>query len=164
MLLIFATPEEARELLGLSTRQPEIVRPQTSGPCVHYGPYGCEVPREDGQCPHLDNPEILCPVKDACYAMRDVARLREACEVEQDEQDADMADVAPSQTYETAAPEWVEPEPDDGAPHTYTVPATRKPTNPNAWSDEEIEVIRRAQSAAEAGRLYVDADSRVSLR
>jgi hypothetical protein len=56
--------------------------------------------------------------------------------------------------YETAAPEWVEPEPDDGALHTYTVPATRKPTNPNAWSDEEIEVIRRAQSADEAGRLY----------
>jgi len=41
--------------------------------------------------------------------------------------------------------------------HTHTVPATRKPTNPNAWSDEEIEVIRRAQSAAEAGSLYVDA-------
>jgi hypothetical protein len=56
--------------------------------------------------------------------------------------------------YETAAPEWVEPAPDDGALHTYTVPATRKPTNPNAWSGEEIEVIRRAQSAAEAGRLY----------
>jgi hypothetical protein len=47
-----------------------------------------------------------------------------------------MAAVAPSQTYETAAPEWVEPEPDDGALHTYTVPATRKP-HPNAWSDEE---------------------------
>jgi hypothetical protein len=71
VILIFATPEEARELLGLSTRQPEIVRPQTSGPCVHYGPYGCEVPREDGQCPHLDNPDVLCPVKDACYAMRE---------------------------------------------------------------------------------------------
>lgn len=157
MILVFATPEEGRKLLGLSTRQPEIVRPQTSGPCVHYGPYGCEVPREDGQCPHLDNPNVLCPVKDACYAMRDITRRREACEAEQDEQDADMAAVAPSQTYETAAPEWVEPAPDDGALHTYTVPATRKPTNPNAWSDEEIEVIRRAQSAAEAGRLYVDA-------
>jgi len=48
----------------------------------------------------------------------------------QGEQDADMAAVAPSQTYETAAPEWVEPEPDDGALHTYTVPATRKPTKP----------------------------------
>ncbi len=63
MILVFATPEEARELLGLSTRQPE------SGPCMHYGLYGCEVPRDDGQCPHLDNPDVLCPVKDACYAM-----------------------------------------------------------------------------------------------
>lgn len=156
-------------LIGLSARQPEIVRPQTSGPCVHYDersehaadaypctyPYGDE--HSDGVCPHLDNPDVLCPVKDACYAMRDITRRREACEAEQDEQDADMAAVAPSQTYETAAPEFVEPEPDDGVLHTYTVPATRKPTNPNAWSDEEIEVIRRAQSAAEAGRLYVDA-------
>lgn len=146
-----------------------LILPQTSGPCVHYDersehaadadpctyPYGDE--HSDGICPHLDNPDVLCPVKDACYAMRDITRRREACEAEQDEQDADMAAVAPSQTYETAAPEFVEPEPDDGALHTYTVPATRKPTNPNAWSDEEIEVIRRAQSAAEAGRLYVDA-------
>jgi hypothetical protein len=62
MLLIFATPEEGRELLGLSTR------PQTSGPCVHYGPYGCEVPREDGQCPHLDNASIVCPIKDVLGA------------------------------------------------------------------------------------------------
>jgi hypothetical protein len=161
VILVFATPEEARELLGLSTRQTEILRPQTSGPCVHYddrrpdGP--CTYPYGDGICPHLDNPDVLCPVKDSLYAMREVARMRDECEAEQDEQDADMAAVAPSQTYETAAPEWVEPEPDDGAPHTYTVPATRKPTNPNAWSDEEIEVIRRAQSAAEAGRLYVDA-------
>jgi hypothetical protein len=73
MILIFATPEEARELLGLSTRQTEILRPQTSGPCVHYDersehaadaypctyPYGDE--HSDGVCPHLDNPDILCP-------------------------------------------------------------------------------------------------------
>ena len=158
MIIIIADVDEVAALLDMDeARQTEILRPQTSGPCVHYGPYGCEVPRDDGMCPHLDNPDILCPVKDTCYAMHEVARMREACEAEQDEQDADMAAVAPSQTYETAAPEWVEPEPDDGVLHTYTVPATRKPTNPNAWSDEEIEVIRRAQSAAEAGRLYVDA-------
>ena len=163
MILIFATPEEGRELLGLSTRQPEIVRPQTSGPCVHYDEqteyaadaYPCTYPYGDGTCPHLDNPDVLCPVKDACYAMRDITRRREACEAEQGHRDADAATGEP--VYETAAPEWVESAPDDGAPHTYTVPATRKPTNPNAWSDEEIEVIRRAQSAAEAGRLYVDA-------
>ena len=154
MLLIFATPEEGRELLGLSTRQPE------SGPCVYYDErseyaadaYPCTYPYGDGTCPHLDNPEILCPVKDACYAMHEVARMRGVCEAEQDEQDADAATGEP--VYETAAPEWIEPAPDDGVLHTYTVPATRKPTNPNAWSDEEIEVIRRAQSAAEAWRLY----------
>ena len=132
----------------------QVIRPQTSGLCVHYDPNGSAPEDGDGPdyredpplcaypypckdgCPHLDNPDVLCPVKDACYAMSEVARMRDVCEAEQDEQDADMAAVAPSQTYETAAPEWVEP------------------TNPNVWSDEEIEVIRRAQSAAEAGRLY----------
>ena len=98
MLLIFATPEEARVLLGLSTRQTEILRPQTSGPCVHYDERSehaadadpCTYPYGDGVCPHLDNPEILCPVKDACYAMHEVARMRGECEQEQGEQDADM--------------------------------------------------------------------------
>jgi len=118
MILIFATPEETRELLGPSTRQPEIVRPQTSGPCVHYDELSehaadadpCTYPYGDGVCPHLDNPDIICPVKDACYAMSEVARMRGECEQEQGEQDADMAAVAPSQTYETAAPEFVEPD------------------------------------------------------
>ena len=129
--------------MHLQDADPRIARPQTSGPCVHYDElseyaadaYPCTYPysdeHSDGVCPHLDNPDIICPVKDACYAMSEVARMRDVCEAEQDEQDADMAVVAPSQTYET-----------------------RKPTNPNVWSDEEIEVIRRAQSAAEAGRLY----------
>jgi hypothetical protein len=159
VILIFATPEDARELLGLSTRQPEIVRPQTSGPCVHYDEQTeyaadadpCTYPYGDGRCPHLDNPAILCPVKDACAAMSEVARMRDACEAEQGHRDADAATGEP--VYETAAPVWVEPEPDDGALYTYIVPATRKP-HPSAWSDEEEEVIRRAQSAAEAGRLY----------
>ena len=82
MLLIFATPEEGRKLLGLSTR------PQTSGPCVHYGLYGCEVPREDGQCPHLDNASIVCPIKDVLGA---------------------------AQAYAPAEPEFVEPGPDEAA-------------------------------------------------
>jgi hypothetical protein len=249
MILIFATPEEARELLGLSTRQTEILRPQTSGPCVHYDErsehaadaYPCTYPYGDGTCPHLDNPDIICPVKDACYAQVcslcvhydersehvdniDPCTHPDACEggcpyldddgiycpqkevlawalgddtpkfvpLAQDPEGwgTDMVAEAPDTiprsdyvpapedpqaqaddagksepefpepvpeeelVYETAAPEWVEPAPDDGALHTYTVPATRKPTNPNAWSGEEIEVIRRAQSAAEAERLY----------
>lgn len=159
MLLIFATPEEARELLGLSTRQTEILRPQTSGPCVHYDERSehaadadpCTYPYGDGTCPHLDNPDVLCPVKDACYAMHEVARMRDVCEAEQGHRDADAATGEP--VYETPAPEWVNPAPDDGALRTYTVPAPRKP-HPSAWSDEEEDVIRRAQSAAEAGRLY----------
>jgi len=170
VILIFATPEEARELLGLSTRQPEIVRPQTSGPCVHYDeqtehaadadpctyPYGDEY--SDGVCPHLDNPDVLCPVKDACYAMRDVARMRDAREAEQDEQDADMAAVAPSQTYETAAPEWVEPEPEETP--AYTTPARpkgRAPAHVTEWTAEEDAAIRNATTAAEAVPLYRDA-------
>lgn len=149
----------------------QVIRPQTSGQCVHFDPDGtfcpsgdgengehqdeaplCAYPTERGVCPHLDNASIVCPVKDACAAMCEDARMRDACEAEQEEQDADI--TAQDAVYETAAPEWVEPEPDDGALHAYTVPATRKPTNPNAWSDEEIEVIRRAQSADEASRLY----------
>ena len=161
MIIIIADAGEVATLLDLSDkrREPEIIRPQTSGPCVHCEdgvPCTCAYPYGDGTCPHLDNPDVLCPIKDACYAMSEVARMREACEVEQDEQDADMAAVAPSQTYETAAPEWVEPEPDDGVLHTYTVPATRKP-HPNAWSDEEEEVIRRARNAKEAVTLYYGA-------
>ena len=110
MILIFATPEETRELLGPSTRQPEIVRPQTSGPCVHYDELSehaadadpCTYPYGDGVCPHLDNPDIICPVKDACYAMSEVARMRGECEQEQGEQDAVPA-TPPSAEEQAAA-------------------------------------------------------------
>ena len=80
--------------------------------------------------------------------------MREDCEAEQGRRDAAAATGEP--VYETAAPEWVEPAPDDGAPHTYTVPATHKP-HPSAWSDEEEEVIRRARNAKEAVTLYYGA-------
>ena len=159
MIIIIADVDEVAALLDMDEpREPEIILPQTSGPCVHYDEQTeyaadtdpCTYPYGDG-CPHLDNPDVLCPVKDACYAMRDVARMQETCEAEQTEQDTDM--TAEEAVYETTAPEWVEPAPDDGALRTYTVPAPRKP-HPNAWSDEEDDVIRRAQSAAEAGRLY----------
>ena len=57
----------------------QVIRPQTSGPCVHYDErsehaadaYPCTYPYGDGVCPHLDNPDIICPVKDACSAMRE---------------------------------------------------------------------------------------------
>ena len=177
MILIFATPEEARELLGLSTRQPEIVRPQTSGPCVHYDEQTeyaadadpCTYPYGDGTCPHLDNPDVLCPVKDACYAMREVARMRDACEAEQGHRDADAATREP--VYETAAPERVEPEPDDGALHTYTVPvheeeppqdgappyAIRLPPpakRKNAWTEEENWTVARVDGRSDVIKIY----------
>ena len=71
-----------------------LILSQTSGPCVHYDErseyaadaYPCTYPYGDGTCPHLDNPEILCPVKDSLYAMREVARMRDKCETEQEEQ------------------------------------------------------------------------------
>jgi len=46
-------------------------------------------------CPHLDNPEILCPVKDACYAMHEVARMRDECEQEQGEQESQTPQTYP---------------------------------------------------------------------
>lgn len=71
MMTFFGTSDEFRDLFreGGCARHETVLVPQTSGRCMHYGPYGCEVPRDDGMCPHLDNPDVLCPVKDACYAM-----------------------------------------------------------------------------------------------
>jgi hypothetical protein len=78
--------DEARDYLEyLSSRWGIVIRPQMSGPCVHYGADGCEY-RGEGQCPHLDNPDVFCPVKDACSAMQEIARMRDACEAEQEEQ------------------------------------------------------------------------------
>jgi len=132
-VIIILESDEAQGYLRYLAHRPrdrKQVPPQTAGRC-NYDDGKCT--RRHGSehediCPHLNNPDITCSVK------RMLARR--------------------ALVYKTAAPEWVEPAPDDGAPHTYTMPATRKPTNPNAWSDEEIEVIRRAQSAAEAERLY----------
>jgi len=39
-----------------------------------------------GECPHMDNPEITCPIHDACEAMYCVMRARDECETEQEEQ------------------------------------------------------------------------------
>ncbi|NLZ31355.1 MAG: hypothetical protein GX885_11565 [Methanomicrobiales archaeon] len=135
---------------GAIEREIVILRPP-SGPCVHYGPDGCEVPR--GDCPHLDNLEILCPVKDACAAMSEVARMRDACEAEQGHRDADAATGEP--VYETTAPEWVEPAPEE-AP-AYTIPARpkgRAPAHVKEWTAEEDAAIRDAATRAESVTLY----------
>ncbi len=160
MLLIFATPEEGRELLGLSTRQPEILRPQTSGPCVHYDEqteyaadtYPCTYPYGDGTCPHLDNPDVLCPVKDACYAMRDVARMQEACEVEQTEQDIDM--TAEEAVYETETPEFVEPTPEEEPVYEASPLVDEAHLDARRWTPEEERAMCGATTPAEAVALY----------
>lgn len=163
MIIIIADVDEVAALLDMDeARQPEIVRPQTSGPCVHYDeqtecaadadpctyPYGDE--HSDGVCPHLDNPDVLCPVKDACYAMSEVARMRDVCEAEQAAQDADVATEGP--VYAPAEPEFVEPEPDED--HAYAIqlptPAKRK----NAWTEDENWIVARADTRAEAIEAY----------
>lgn len=90
--------EYLRYLAGHICKQETILRPQESGPCVHIDSADDDDPdvvralglacrHPDGACPHLDAPDVLCSVRDACYAMREVARLRETCEAEQEEQD-----------------------------------------------------------------------------
>lgn len=92
-------PEGGR---GLNNERCTLIRPQTSGPCVHIDSADGDDPdavqalglacrHPDGACPHLDAPDVLCSVRDACYAMREVARLRETCEAEQEEQDQAMS-------------------------------------------------------------------------
>ena len=182
MIIIIADVDEVAALLDLDeARQPEIVRPQTSGPCVHYDeqtehaadaypctyPYGDE--HSDGVCPHLDNPDVLCPVKDACAAMHEVARMRDKCETEQEEQDADMA--AQDAVYETETPAIADP----GRLHTYVVepePEFPEPApeeepvyeasplvgemrlDARGWTPEEERALRGATTPAEAVALY----------
>jgi hypothetical protein len=91
MIIIIADVDEVAALLDMDeARQPEIVRPQTSGPCVHIDQADIDDPEAVqalgvacrhplGECPHLDD-EVICPVKNTCYAMHEVARTREAYE------------------------------------------------------------------------------------
>jgi len=121
-MIITGTPEEIRALVNHSTeRKPVLIRAQESGVCVYYDPDQrdhCTYPY-DRACPHLDDPEILCPVKDGCSAMRATALLREACEAEQeggqcvyyDERSEHEDDVEPC-TYPY---EWECPHLDDNA-------------------------------------------------
>lgn len=157
MILIFATPTEARELLGLSRpTKTRIVRPQTSGICVHYDEMAarvadidpCTYSYDDGRCPHLDNPEILCPVKDACSAMSEVARMQEACEVERE------APAAEETVYETETPEFVEPTPEEEPVYEASPLAEGRHLDPREWTPEQERAMCGATTPAEAVALY----------
>ncbi len=141
-----------------------LILSQTSGPCVHYDersehaadtdpctyPYSDE--HSDGVCPHLDNPDIICPVKDACYAMREIAHLREACEAEQEEQDADMA--AQDAVYETETPEFVEPTPEEEPDYEASPLVGEMRLDARGWTPEEERAMCGATTPAEAVALY----------
>ncbi len=69
-MLIIGTPGEFRDLFQdeEEIRNEVVLRPQCSGPCLSYGPHGCEIPCKSGEeregCPHIDNPDVVCPIKD----------------------------------------------------------------------------------------------------
>jgi len=156
MIIVIADVDEVAALLGVTVqRDPEIVRPQESGPCVHCEdgtPYRCTYSYDDGRCPHLDNPEILCPVKDACSAMQEIARMRDACEVEQEEQDADMA--AQDAVYETETPEFVEPTPEEELVYEASPPVGEMRLDARGWTPEEERAMCGATTPTEAVALY----------
>ncbi|MDD3934118.1 MAG: hypothetical protein PHP55_09670, partial [Methanoculleus sp.] len=169
MIIIIADVDEVAALLDMDeSRAPEIVRPQTSGPCVHCEdgvPYTCAYPYGDGRCPHLDNPAILCPVKDACYAMRDLARLRSACEERDREIGMDAAPV-PQSDYVLAprdprgssgdaeVPEFPALEPDEVAPYKVVAKKGRAPGHVQEWTAEEDAALLGAANRHEALSLY----------
>lgn len=156
MIIVIADVDEIAALLGVTVQQePEIVRPQMSGPCVHYEdgtPYRCTYPYGDGRCPHLDNPEILCPVKEACSTMQEIARMRDACEAEQEEQDADMA--AQDTVYEAETPEFVEPTPEEEPVYEASPLVGEMRLDARGWTREEERAMREATTPTEAVALY----------
>ena len=144
-------------------KQETILRPQESGPYVHIDSADDDDPdvvralglacrHPDGRCPHLDNPEILCPVKDACSAMSEVARMRDACETEQEEQDADM--TAGEAVYKTETPEFVEPTPEEEPVYEASPLVGEMRLDARGWTREEERAMREATTPTEAVALY----------
>lgn len=156
MILVLDGDEAERYLhrLAGSSRTETLLRPQTSGPCVHIDQADIDDPEAvqalgvacrhpAGECPHLDD-EVICPVKDTCYAMREVARMREA---EQEEQD--QAIVAES----AAVPE---PEITSKGGRACETPPPTHGGWPSArgWTQTEEQVMHEARTPTEAVSLY----------
>jgi len=156
MILVLDGDEAERYLryIAGSGRTETLLRPQTSGPCVHIDQADIDDPEAvqalgvacrhpAGECPHLDD-EVICPVKNTCYAMHEVARMREA---EQEEQD--QAIVAES----AAVPE---PEITPKGGRAYEAPPPTHGGWPSArgWTPTEEQVMREARTPTEAVSLY----------
>jgi len=128
-MLIIGTPGEFRDLFQEEEeiRYKTVLRPQTSGPCLSYGPHGCEIPCKSGEeregCPHIDNPDVVCPIKDVLTA-------------------------ADKQLYADPAPEFPAVAPDETASYEIALPslANRK----DAWTEDESWIVARADTWKEA--------------
>ena len=138
----------------------QVIRPQTSGPCVHYDERSehvadtdpCTYPYGDGTCPHLDNSDILCPVKDACYAMSEVARMRDECKTGQDLAPRSDCVLAPREPPAEIKGPGVAPV-DVSEPETKPAPKRGRP-GVREWTPEQERAMCGATTPAEAVALY----------
>jgi len=137
MIIIIADVDEVAALLDMDeARQPEIVRPQTSGPCVHYDEqteyaadaYPAPTPTATASARTSTTRMSFCPVKDTCYAMHEVARMRDVCEASRMSRSRYGGQGAGLRDRRARVGRT---EPDDGALRT-TPYCDRKPANPNA--------------------------------
>ncbi len=189
------TPEDSTKGAAQETKT-TILRPQTSGPCVHCYRYGekwvdridemptmelvvkvsdisdhfpglglpgyrganlmsrqvlidylnrfagtdavaqCKYPHDDGDCPHLDNPEILCPIRDSCVAMGDA--LCTPADENEDEDEEEQPEPQPA------------PEQEDGQEDHDTDRRWRW----REWTDAEIRAVLGADSPSGAIQRY----------
>jgi len=135
-MIVIGNPEEIRALVAPQTGKkptPILLRAQESGPCVHYDPHlkaHCTYPY-DRACPHLDNPEILCPVKDSCAAMAAILRMQYGPATE---------------------PEFPALVPEEE--HTYTIQLPPEAKRKDAWTEIESWVVAGEGSWEQAIRVY----------
>lgn len=137
---------------GAIEREIVILRPQVDGPCIHYGPDGCEVP--GGDCPHLDNLEILCPVRDACVAMSGVAAGSDGTETEQEPEPEQKPVKSPAPRTGRLYTYTVEPEFPAPAPEEEPVYEATPAQAARGWTPEEEETMCGATTPTEAVELY----------
>ena len=125
-MILIGNPDEIRALIAPSAEtKPVLIRAQESGVCVYYDPDQrdhCTYPY-DRACPHLDNPDVVCPIKDVLTA-------------------------ADKQLYADPAPEFPAVAPDETASYEIALPslANRK----DAWTEDESWIVARADTWKEA--------------
>ena len=170
-------------------RMSEAAPTLTPGRCRHYDSAGTLTvdgdgpsPREDRplctygwECPHLDTPDIGCPVTEALSSMREVAQMREACEREQgipviDEQTGEVvcytprpirgpppeADAVPRSDY-VLTPQGPGPDQESVIEPSLTAPdpqARKGVPRAKEWNRDEDAAMMGATSPGDAVRMY----------